>query len=118
MITTLPNAMMKLVHDRMPAVLTEEQIPPYLAGDLQEFGPSATALTYTQAENFLKRKNLEQGELFELPVSGEHVGTSKGHDQSSFSSWIVAEGACFTLQTSAALGNWKSWASTTSGVRQ
>ncbi|GAA5119442.1 SOS response-associated peptidase family protein [Luteolibacter yonseiensis] len=65
MITTLPNAMMKLVHDRMPAVLTDEQIPPYLAGDLQDFGPSAAALTYTQAENFLKRKTLEQGELFE-----------------------------------------------------
>lgn len=60
------------MHDRMPAVLTNEQIAPYLAGELHEFGPSRVELSYFAAENFLKAKRTEkptnpglsQGELF------------------------------------------------------
>ena len=63
-ITTEPNAVMEPVHDRMPAVLTQAQIPPYLEGELQEFGPSAVALEFQKAANFLKAKKPETGELF------------------------------------------------------
>ncbi|RYD85141.1 MAG: SOS response-associated peptidase [Verrucomicrobiaceae bacterium] len=69
MITTEPNEVLAPVHDRMPAVLTDEQIPAYLAGELHIFGPSAVHLAYTLAENFLKKeKDHEsppaQGDLF------------------------------------------------------
>lgn len=67
MITTEPNSVLAPVHDRMPAVLTDEQIPAYLAGELQEFGPSRVPLVYAETENFLKRKKEkeppQQGEL-------------------------------------------------------
>ncbi len=71
MITTEPNAVVEPVHDRMLAVLQESQITPYLAGELNEFGPSAVALEFAEAANFLKpaRKGKKsggtsQGELF------------------------------------------------------
>jgi putative SOS response-associated peptidase YedK len=64
MITTEPNGVVRPVHDRMPAVLTDEQILPYLAHELHEFGPSSVTLAYSEAENFLKKKPA-QGELFE-----------------------------------------------------
>lgn len=68
MITTEPNGVMAAVHDRMPAVLTDEQIPLYLAGKLHAFGPSAVSLIYAEAENFLKKKKeppaAEQTDLF------------------------------------------------------
>ncbi|GAA5117122.1 SOS response-associated peptidase family protein [Luteolibacter yonseiensis] len=69
MITTDPNEVMEPVHDRMPAVLQESQIPPYLAGELHEFGPSAVGLAFTEAENFLKGRKEPppppaQGDLF------------------------------------------------------
>lgn len=54
MITTEPNAVMVPVHDRMPAVLTDEQIAPFMEGELNAFGPSAVALQYQEAANFLK----------------------------------------------------------------
>lgn len=70
MITTEPNDVLEPVHDRMPAVLADWQIAPYLAGELHEFGPSAVALEFVEAENFLKaasakkeRRNPAQGEL-------------------------------------------------------
>ena len=64
MITTEPNAVMEPVHDRMPAVLTHAQITPYLEGELHGFGPSAVALEFEKAANFLKAKKPETGELF------------------------------------------------------
>ncbi len=64
MITTEPNAVMKPVHDRMPAVLTLAQIPSYLDRELHEFGPSSVPLEFQEASNFLKAKKPETGELF------------------------------------------------------
>ncbi len=71
MITTEPNAVLEPVHDRMPAVLQDSQVTPFLAGELNEFGPSAVALEFAEAANFLKpaskaRKSggASQGELF------------------------------------------------------
>ncbi len=70
MITTEPNELLAPVHDRMPAVLSNAQIEPFLAGDLRAFGPSAVALRYHEAANFLKAgKHTKpappaQGELF------------------------------------------------------
>ncbi len=55
MITTEPNAVMEPVHDRMPAVLAESQIAPFLSGDLAEFGPSSVELKFAEAVNFLKK---------------------------------------------------------------
>jgi hypothetical protein len=40
-----------------------EQIGPYLAGDLKEFGPSAVGLEFRETANCLK-KPPNQGELF------------------------------------------------------
>ncbi len=70
MITTEPNEVLAPVHDRMPAVLSDEQIAPFLEGELDAFGPSAVALHYQEAANFLsagkstKRPPPAQGELF------------------------------------------------------
>lgn len=69
MITTDPNATVRPVHDRMPAVLTQDQINPYLDHELDEFGPSRVELAYSQAENFLshkrgKKPSEDQGRLF------------------------------------------------------
>lgn len=68
MITTEPNDVLEPVHDRMPAVLGDEQIRPYLDGDLREFGPSRVPLVYEEGENFLRKKKKSepprQGELF------------------------------------------------------
>jgi putative SOS response-associated peptidase YedK len=57
MITTEPTSAIAPVHDRMPAVLTEHQIRPYLDGTLNSFGPSAAPLEWTEAENFIKQAN-------------------------------------------------------------
>ncbi len=71
MITTGPTAEIGAVHDRMPAVLAEDQFAPYLAGQLNGFGPSKVSLEWAPAENFLTRKKepppgggWSQGELF------------------------------------------------------
>ena len=63
MIKTEPNSVLEPVHDRMPAVLADPQIAPYLAGELHEFGPSSVLLEFSESENFLKRKS-DQGKLF------------------------------------------------------
>lgn len=63
MITTEPTEAIAPIHDRMPAVLAEEQMAPYLAGDLHEFGPSSVPLAFREAPNFLKAPP-GQGELF------------------------------------------------------
>jgi putative SOS response-associated peptidase YedK len=71
MITTEPNHVVKAVHDRMPAVLHESQISPFLDGTLNEFGPSTVVLSHAQAANFLnpgksgkQAPGSTQGELF------------------------------------------------------
>lgn len=69
MITTEPNNLLKPVHDRMPAVLGDDQMARYLAGELSTIGPSAVALQYQEAANFLKSDKVAepppaQGELF------------------------------------------------------
>jgi putative SOS response-associated peptidase YedK len=69
MITTEPNAVLEPVHDRMPAVLSDDQMAPYLSGELSNFGPSAVVLQYEEAANFLKsgsgpKPPSAQGELF------------------------------------------------------
>jgi putative SOS response-associated peptidase YedK len=63
MITTEPSEVVAAVHDRMPAVLAEESIGPFLSGGLREFGPSEVPLGFVETENFL-RKDPVQGELF------------------------------------------------------
>lgn len=60
MITTEPTAAIAPVHDRMPAVLADEQLRPYLAGTLNEFGPSTVSLDWREAENFIKKENAEK----------------------------------------------------------
>lgn len=70
MITTEPNDVLAPVHDRMPAVLSEAQIVPFLEGELNSFGPSAVLLRYREANNFLKSKKdtkprPDQGDLFD-----------------------------------------------------
>jgi putative SOS response-associated peptidase YedK len=66
MITTEPSEAIRPVHDRMPAVLLPGQIGPFLAGELNEFGPSGVGLVFAEAENFLKKgkEAPPQGELF------------------------------------------------------
>lgn len=70
MITTEPNDVVEPVHDRMPAVLDDAQIPPFLKGELNQFGPTSVTLDYREAANFLKTRAAErnvpptQGELF------------------------------------------------------
>lgn len=70
MITTEPTTAIAPVHDRMPAVLSNAQLRPYLDGELHEFGPSAVPLEWRETENFLKREKEspkekpQQGELF------------------------------------------------------
>ncbi len=69
MITTEPNSVLEPVHDRMPAVLDDEQMVRYLAGELNTFGPSAVVLQYQETANFLKSHKVPkpppaQGELF------------------------------------------------------
>ncbi|MBK1884400.1 SOS response-associated peptidase family protein [Luteolibacter pohnpeiensis] len=54
MITTEPNRVVEPVHDRMPAVLADSQIEPYLEMELNEFGPSSVELEFSEAANFLK----------------------------------------------------------------
>jgi hypothetical protein len=56
----------------MPAVLTSDQLRPFMNFELNEFGPSAVPLVWKETENFLKRKPEKpmppkgpvQGELF------------------------------------------------------
>lgn len=48
MITTEPNSVLEPVHDRMPAVLADPQVAPYLAGELNEFGSSSVLLGFSE----------------------------------------------------------------------
>jgi len=69
MITTAPSPAVESVHDRMPAVLDEGQIAPYLDGALGQFGPSPLALRYQEAPNFLK--TVEKREFPRAPTQQE-----------------------------------------------
>jgi putative SOS response-associated peptidase YedK len=62
MLTTEPSAFVRKVHDRMPAVLADVQIDPFLDGDLHEFGPSEVPLQHAGAVNFLKPDPLPPAE--------------------------------------------------------
>jgi putative SOS response-associated peptidase YedK len=76
MITTEPTDAIAPIHDRMPAVLVPGQIEPFLSHTLNEFGPSAAGLRWSEAANFLKGRGKkvigrklsapppDQGELF------------------------------------------------------
>lgn len=63
MITTDPTATIATVHDRMPAVLPEHLLLPYLRGEVDRFGPSEVPLSFSTTPNFLKPPPA-QGELF------------------------------------------------------
>jgi putative SOS response-associated peptidase YedK len=54
MLTTEPSAMIRPVHDRMPAVLSENRIAPFLDGGLNELGASDVPLRHVEAANFLR----------------------------------------------------------------
>ena len=54
MLTTEPSGFVRQVHDRMPALLTDLQMEPYLDGELHDFGPSSVPLQYAAAANFLR----------------------------------------------------------------
>jgi putative SOS response-associated peptidase YedK len=73
MITTEPNSVLEPVHDRMPAVLAESQISPFLSGELNEFGPSSFLLQFNETENFLKRKPDQGGGCFKLLVPDPRI---------------------------------------------
>ena len=67
MITTEPNSVLESVHDRMPAVLSGAQIPSFLSGELNEFGPSSVDLQFSEGSNFLKPN-----------ASGKHTPPAQG----------------------------------------
>ncbi len=54
MVTTEPSDFVRKVHDRMPAVLADEQVEPYLDGSLYTFGPTRVPMGYAPAPNFLR----------------------------------------------------------------
>ena len=63
MITTKANALVAPIHDRMPAVLQDAQLPDYLAGKIKTFAPADDLLQVADAANPLTKKPA-QGELF------------------------------------------------------
>lgn len=66
MITTGANAVMTPIHNRMPAILEEEQIPAYLAGEIKTFAPLVASLQVEAAVNPLvkPKEPSAQRELF------------------------------------------------------
>jgi putative SOS response-associated peptidase YedK len=65
MLTTEPSAMIRRVHDRMPAVLADSQIDSYLDGRLEWLGPSTVSIAQEPTGNFLRKPN--DGDAPELP---------------------------------------------------
>lgn len=65
MITTEPTLEIGPIHDRMPAVLADDKLRPYLSHEIHEFGPSPVPLRWQETENFLKKAEPppDQGEL-------------------------------------------------------
>lgn len=51
MITTAANRVMAPIHHRMPAILEDEQITPYLAGEIATFAPLPENLQVEQSAN-------------------------------------------------------------------
>ncbi|BDS05240.1 hypothetical protein NT6N_02800 [Oceaniferula spumae] len=66
MITTAANALMSPIHNRMPAVLTDEELSPFLYGELMTFNPAPDTLLVNEANNpFIKNPpSHKQDELF------------------------------------------------------
>jgi len=63
MITTEANTLVAPIHDRMPAVLDDSELPGFLAGGIKSFAPAIGTLQVADAANPLT-KNPCQGELF------------------------------------------------------
>lgn len=51
MITTGANSVMAPIHHRMPAILEEEQITPYFAGEIESFAPLPGSLQVEASDN-------------------------------------------------------------------
>jgi len=65
MLTTSANGLMAPIHDRMPVVLSDQEIGRYLRGELGEYSPADDCLVVGDAENpLVKRRDDGQGELF------------------------------------------------------
>lgn len=66
MITTAANSTMEPIHHRMPAILNNEEVDDFLAGDMLSFSPASGAIKVTDAPNPLIKKKppSAQGELF------------------------------------------------------
>lgn len=62
MIMTDANAFVSRIHDRMPALLLEEELDDYLMGSIGKFRPAEVELEVMDAENPLKKK-AEDGQL-------------------------------------------------------
>lgn len=56
MITTEPNSLAAPIHDRMPAVLTDSELEPYLAGEIRNFRPPSEMLEVRDAPNPLVKR--------------------------------------------------------------
>ncbi len=63
MITTEANTLVAPIHERMPAVLDDDQLSPWLGGNISTFAPPDTLLQVADAVNPLTKKPW-QGELF------------------------------------------------------
>jgi putative SOS response-associated peptidase YedK len=63
MITTEPNRLVRPIHNRMPALLADEELPAYLRGELDRFEPPPDLLRVAEAPNPLTNST-GQGELF------------------------------------------------------
>lgn len=64
MITTSPTGVVHGIHDRMPAVLSEDQVEPFLDGEIHQFAPPACLLAASDCANPLRQGRPEQIDLF------------------------------------------------------
>jgi putative SOS response-associated peptidase YedK len=62
MLTTSPNAVMEPIHNRMPALLGEQELEPYLEGALEKFTPAPELLCVHDAPNPLRKKRASDGQ--------------------------------------------------------